>query len=53
MSEKDLFEKIVESPAVALDKTAEMAEKMGKAMLIDAPGKKTKAYWDLLGPLEN
>lgn len=50
MSDKDMFEKIVSSPAVALDKTAEMAEKVGKAIHIDEPAKKTKAYWDMLGP---
>lgn len=50
MSEKNLIEKIVESPAVALDKTAEAVEKVGQVAHVDAPLQKTREYWKTLGP---
>jgi NRAMP (natural resistance-associated macrophage protein)-like metal ion transporter len=47
---KDMFEKIVESPAVALEKTLEVSQEVSKAMHADQPMKKTREYWDMLGP---
>lgn len=48
--DKDVFEKIVESPAVVLDKTIEVGKKVGEATHISEAGKKTKEYWEILGP---
>lgn len=46
----NVFEKIVGSPAVAIDKTVEATKKVGKAIHAEEPAKKAKEYWDILGP---
>jgi NRAMP (natural resistance-associated macrophage protein)-like metal ion transporter len=47
---KDEFEKIMESPAAALDKTIEEAEKISEVLHAGEPIKKAKEYWAVLGP---
>ncbi|MCX6808429.1 MAG: divalent metal cation transporter [Candidatus Berkelbacteria bacterium] len=47
---KDVVEKIVESPAVVLDKTIEATKEVGEFVHAGEPVKKAKEYWDLLGP---
>ncbi|MCL5410657.1 MAG: Nramp family divalent metal transporter [Patescibacteria group bacterium] len=47
---KDVLEKIAGSPAVALDKTIDATEKVAKAVHAGEPVKKTREYWEKLGP---
>ena len=48
--DKDLIEKIVEAPASALDSTITTTEHVAKALPKARPLKKTKEYWNVLGP---
>ncbi|HLC43554.1 MAG TPA: Nramp family divalent metal transporter [Patescibacteria group bacterium] len=47
---KDIFEKIAESPAVILEETINATKKVGGMLHAGAPMRKTKEYWNLLGP---
>lgn len=46
----DLLEKVVEAPAVALEKTVDASKKVGEAIVDQKPLKKAGAYWHSLGP---
>lgn len=48
--EKQILEKIVESPAVALDKTVKTSIAFGKGISNGNNGQKLQVYWNLLGP---
>ncbi len=50
MKDKDIFEKIAEAPAVALEETIDAAEKVGGMLNAEAPLRKGKEYWNMLGP---
>lgn len=43
-----ILEKVVEAPAIALEKTVEVSGKMTK--VVEAPVNKVKDYWRMLGP---
>ena len=45
-----IFEKIVEAPATALDSTIATTEHVAKNLPKSKPIKKTKEYWNVLGP---
>jgi NRAMP (natural resistance-associated macrophage protein)-like metal ion transporter len=48
--DKDLIEKIIEAPASALDTTVTTTEHMAKTLPHSRPIKKTRQYWNVLGP---
>lgn len=48
--DKDIYERIAESPAVALEKTIEVTEKVGHAVGGNKVMEKGKEYWNILGP---
>lgn len=48
--EKEIVEKVIETPAKVLDETIEVTKTVEKAAVNNAPMKKAKAYWHLLGP---
>ncbi len=48
--ETEFIERVVESPAKVLDETIEISKTVEKAVVENAPAKKAKAYWNLLGP---
>jgi len=47
---KDLFEKMMETPAKALDKTISGTEALANEVTNKGPLQKAKDYWHLLGP---
>ncbi|MDO8513705.1 MAG: divalent metal cation transporter [bacterium] len=47
---KSIIEKVVEAPALVLEKTMEVSETIGEKLNMDEPAKKAKAYWKTLGP---
>ncbi|MDO8498788.1 MAG: Nramp family divalent metal transporter [bacterium] len=49
MAEK-VFERVVESPAIALEKGLEVSQKLGSEFGSQRTFKKAKNYWHLLGP---
>lgn len=50
MAKKDLFEKIAGAPATALDSTIAKTEQIAQALPTGQPIKKTREYWNTLGP---
>ena len=50
MDNEKIIKTIAETPAITLDKTVEAIGKVGQAAHIEAPIKKTKEYWKILGP---
>lgn len=48
--EKDIFEKIAESPAIVLEKTIEVSKEVEETVVAAKPIQKTKKYWSALGP---
>lgn len=48
--DKDLLERIAEAPAVALDSTLTKTEEFAHNLPTSKTAKKTKAYWNILGP---
>lgn len=48
--DKKIFEKIAEAPARAVEKGAEISEKIGKEVLTRKPIKAAGEYWKTLGP---
>jgi len=49
-NKKDFVEKIVEAPAVALDKTIEKTEKLAHELPTVKPTQRARQYWNTLGP---
>ncbi len=50
MAEKDIFEKMAEAPAIALENAVEATQVVVDTLKVDQPAKKAKAYWKTLGP---
>ncbi len=50
MAKKNIFEKIAEAPASALDATVTETEKLAQSLPTAQTIKKTKEYWNILGP---
>jgi NRAMP (natural resistance-associated macrophage protein)-like metal ion transporter len=50
MANKDILEKIAEAPAVALDSTITVTEQVARSLPKAKTIKKTKEYWNTLGP---
>lgn len=48
--EKDFLQKIVEAPAVALERTVEASHEFGDALVEQTHLKKAGEYWQILGP---
>ncbi len=47
---KDFVEKFAEAPAAALDATLKKTEEMARSLPNSKPVKKTRQYWNILGP---
>jgi NRAMP (natural resistance-associated macrophage protein)-like metal ion transporter len=47
---KDLLEKVVEAPAIGLERTLEAAEELGHNLKDPVPFLNAKNYWKMLGP---
>jgi NRAMP (natural resistance-associated macrophage protein)-like metal ion transporter len=50
VAKKDIFEKIAEAPAAALDSTITKTEEFAHNLPTNKTVKKTRAYWNVLGP---
>ncbi|MCL5411318.1 MAG: Nramp family divalent metal transporter [Patescibacteria group bacterium] len=47
---EELFEKVVETPAIAIEKTLETSQQISETFAINQPIEKAKEYWRILGP---